>query len=131
MTDIEAESWVVGIERDNGMIGTITSESYINPKEISNVYIAVLSNGDENEFEIYESSLTEVARYPRSMGPEIQYSTTIQGEISDSGELWLIEFNVFEYPKGAFNMSQILHSETISIYDGDPGELIDQLKSEY
>lgn len=55
MTDIKAESWVVGIERDNGMIGTITSESYINSKEISNVYIAVLSNGDENEFEIYGS----------------------------------------------------------------------------
>lgn len=127
MTKTEADSWVIGIKRVNGMIGTITSNSYINPEEISMVYIPVIISDETDAFTIYESPLEESARYHRSMGPEVQYSAYIEGDIPNAMDFWTIELNVFEYPKGAFNMSQIIHTDNISIYDGDPEILLDQI----
>lgn len=124
---MEPDQWIVGVKRGNDVYGTITSSSHVNPSDITDIYIPIEFPWEE-ELKIYSMGLEPVESHDRAMGPEICHAVHLEDIVPDTDEFWEVDFELWEYPAGAFNMSRLEHSENIAIADLTSEALLNRIQ---
>lgn len=122
---IQPDDWIVGIRRKNGVYGTITSQSHVDPSDISDVYFPLQFPWEEEPM-IFESLLEAVESHERSMGAEVCHRAWAE-DISPDDKIWEVSLELWEYPPGAFNMSMLEHSEQVEIAEMSSEQLLNRI----
>lgn len=122
--------WIVGVILEDGSYDTLTKSSGINPALIEEIVFPLsLPWIDDSVF--YRRHLEQVASNSRSQGPETTHSARVEGGVPNSNQVWEIEIDIWEYPRGAFNSSELRHTNQVRNARWDSDDLIDAMKDEF
>lgn len=119
------DSWIVGVEFEDGHCGTLQggSGSGMNPSRISSIHIPI-SFPWKDQPQIREAGLQAVAGHEEDMGTETQYSARLEDTVPNSEQIWEIEVELWEYPPGALDHAELTHSDQIRNAEYDPDDLL-------
>lgn len=117
---VQPEEWIVGLRLSDGTDTVFSGDAGVDPSTIEEV-VFPLSIPWLDGPQLYSRVLREVATEERDMGPEIQYSARIEDTVPNSDEIWEVELEIWEYPRGALNMARMEHTDhvTSAIWDSD------------
>lgn len=127
---MSSNDWIVGIIRNDGSYDTLTQGGNISPTVIDEI-VFPLSLPWVDEPALYKSSLEKVASDQRNMGSEITHSARVEDTVPNSNQIWEIEIDIWEYPSGAFNSSELRHSDQIRNAQWEPSDLIDAMRRRF
>lgn len=119
--------WIVGVKRSDGSYSTLTQADGINPAEVDEI-VFPLSLPWENEPVLYSRVLEKVASRERDMGAEVTHNARVEDSVPNSNQIWYIEIDIWEYPAGVFNTSELRRSDQIRNAHWNPSDLINAMK---
>lgn len=127
---MSGNNWIVGVKRSDGSYDTLTQAGSISPTEIDEI-IFPLSLPWKDEPVLYGRVLEKVASHERNMGAETTHSARVEGTVPNSDQIWQIELDIWEYPPGAYNDSELRCSDQIRNAQWDPNDLIDAMRKQF
>lgn len=120
-------NWIVGLLLSDGTYDTLDQSESIPPNHIEEV-IFPLSLPWIDEPTLYRRSLTDVASDSREQGPETTHSARVEGAVPNTNQVWEVQLDIWEYPRGVFNDSKLRHSEQVRNARWNPVDLIDAMR---
>lgn len=127
---VSPDEWMVGIIKSNGAKEILTHSSQVTPSRIEEV-VFPLSMPWENEPKLYPSPLQQVEVQERNMGPERHYSARLEDSVPNSNQIWEIELELWEYPEGVFNTSDLHHTDQIRNAIWEKDDLLSVLEDQF
>jgi len=124
---MEPDEWTIGVVLKDGQRDILTESTGITPSEIREVFFP-LSFPWRNEPVIHDVPLQQVEVTERNMGPERHYSARIEDTVPKSDEFWEVELEVWEYPPGSFNTSELTHTDQVRVGVWDNDDLLDAIE---
>lgn len=124
------DSWIVGVILEDGSYETLTNSETIKPTHIEEI-VFPLSLPWIDEPVLYRRHLEKVASTSRNQGPQTTHSARVEGVVPNSNQIWEIEIDIWEYPRGAFNDSELRHSDQVRNAQWDSEDLIDAMENRF
>lgn len=127
---MEPDEWIVGIIREDGSCDTLTHADGIPPSYIDTIVFPVSVPGI-NEALLFDRPIQKVDGRERSSGAETTYNARVEGDIPNSDQYWNMKIDLWEYPQGVFNYSELEHSENVTNAQWNPDDLVDAIQNRF
>ena len=124
---MKPDRWKIGIVMKDGSKEIFAAQTGATPSEIRDVLFP-LSAPWRDEPVIYDVPLQQVEVTERKMGPERHYSAKIEDTVPNSDDFWEVELEMWEYPPGTFDTSELTHTEQVRVGVWDDDDLLDAIE---
>lgn len=123
------EKWKVGIVLEDGSCEILTESTSTTPSGVQEVFFP-LSLPWIDEPVLYDVPLQQVEVRERNMGPEKHYSAKVEDTVPNSDDIWEVELELWEYPPGSFNTSELTHTDHVRVGEWSDEDLLDAVRND-